>query len=312
MELKHVSVLYEESIRLMNVRPNGIYVDATMGGAGHSAYIASKLTEGGRLYAFDKDDVAIRESAKKLEPVKDRVTVVKSDFRYMKERLADLGITGVDGILFDLGVSSFQLDEAERGFSYMQDAELDMRMDRSGAVSAKDLVNTMSFEELRDLIYTYGEERFAPAIASLIVKTREDHVIERTTELADICRTAMGAAARKEKQHPAKRTFQALRIAVNDELGALREALENAIPLLNPDGRILVITFHSLEDRIVKQTFAAYAKGCTCPPDFPVCVCGKKPTVKLLGAKPVVPSNEELEVNPRARSAKLRTAVKLK
>ena len=311
MERKHVSVLYEESIRLLDVKPDGIYVDATMGGAGHSAYIAGKLSAGGRLYAFDKDDVAIEESAKKLDPVKDRVTVIKSDFRYMKEQLASRGVSGVDGILFDLGVSSFQLDEAERGFSYMQDAELDMRMDRGQSLSAKDLVNTMSYEELREIFYTYGEERFAPAIASLIVKTREDHEITTTGELADICRTAMGAAARKEKQHPAKRVFQALRIAVNDELGALREALDKAVDLLNPNGRILVITFHSLEDRIVKQSFAAYAKGCTCPPDFPVCVCGKKPTLKLLGSKPVVPSNEELEANPRARSAKLRTAMKL-
>ena len=311
MERKHVSVLYEESIRLLDVRPDGVYVDATMGGAGHSAYIAGKLTDGGRLYAFDKDDIAIEESAKKLEPIKDRVTVVKSDFRYMKEQLETRGVSGVDGILFDLGVSSFQLDEAERGFSYMQDAELDMRMDRGQSLSAKDLVNTMSFEELRDIFYTYGEEKFAPAIASLIVKTREDHEITRTSELADICRTAMGSAARKEKQHPAKRVFQALRIAVNDELGALREALDKAVDLLNPGGRILVITFHSLEDRIVKQSFAAYAKGCTCPPNFPVCVCGKKPTLKLLGSKPVLPSEEELEINPRSRSAKLRTAIKL-
>jgi len=311
MERKHVSVLYEESIRLLDIKADGIYVDATMGGAGHSAYIAGKLTTPGHLYAFDKDDVALEEAEKKLQPVKDRVTVIKSDFRFMKEQLSERGVSGVDGILFDLGVSSFQLDEADRGFSYMQDAELDMRMDRSQALSAKDLVNTMSFEELRDIIYTYGEERYAPAIASLIVKTRENHEISRTGELADLCRTAMGAAARKEKQHPAKRTFQALRIAVNDELGALREALDKAVELLNPSGRILVITFHSLEDRIVKQSFASYAKGCTCPPDFPVCVCGKKPTLKLLGSKPVIPSDEELEFNPRARSAKLRTAIKL-
>ncbi len=310
MERKHVSVLYEESVNLLNVKPDGIYVDATMGGAGHSAYIAGKL-DGGHLYAFDKDDVAIIESAKKLAPVKDRVTVIRSDFRFMRERLADIGVEGVDGILFDIGVSSFQLDEAERGFSYMQDAQLDMRMDQTQDLDAKELVNTLSFEELRDILYNYGEERYAPSIASLIVKTRETHEITSTLELADICRAAMPPAARKEKQHPAKRTFQALRIAVNDELGALKEALDKAVALLNPGGRILVITFHSLEDRIVKQCFAQYAKGCTCPSDFPVCVCGKKPTLKLLGSKPVVPSNEELEANPRARSAKLRTAIKL-
>ena len=240
-----------------------------------------------------------------------RVTLVKSDFRNLDNVISDLGLSGVDGILFDLGVSSPQLDEAERGFSYMQDAPLDMRMDRQQKLTAYDVVNTFEQSELRRILIEYGEERYASNIAAAIVRTREQKPIETTIELVDIIKSAMPAKALREKQHPAKRSFQAIRIAVNDELGAVREAMQKAIDSLNPNGRLAVITFHSLEDRIVKETMKKAAEGCTCPRDFPVCVCGNKPKVKLISRKPILPTQSEIDENARARSAKLRVCQKL-
>lgn len=309
-EFHHVSVLLEECLDGLNIRPDGIYVDGTLGGAGHSSQIARRLTTG-RLIGIDRDPVALRAAAERLAPYGDRVTLVHSNFCEIETILRDLNIDGVDGILLDLGVSSPQLDDESRGFSYMADAPLDMRMNRDDSLSAYDVVNTWSQEELRRILYEYGEERYAPQIAGAICRRREEKPIATTLELVDVIRSAMPAAALREKQHPAKRSFQAIRIAVNDELNAVRQVLEAAIPRLNPGGRLAVITFHSLEDRIVKTAMAAAAKGCTCPPSFPVCVCGKKPTVKLITHKPIVAEDAELAVNPRARSAKLRVCEKL-
>ena len=309
-EFHHVSVLLQECIDGLNIRPDGIYVDATLGGAGHSSQIARRLTTG-RLIGIDRDPVALEAAGKRLEPYGDRVTLVHSNFCEMAQVLDDLGISGVDGILMDLGVSSPQLDDGERGFSYMVDAPLDMRMNNGDALSAEVVVNTWPQEELKRILYTYGEERYAPQIAAAICRRREVQPIATTLELVDIIRSAMPSAALREKQHPAKRSFQAIRIAVNDELGSVEKAMEVAIPLLNPGGRLAIITFHSLEDRIVKTAMADAAKGCTCPPQFPVCVCGKKPKVKLISRKPIVASDAELEANPRARSAKLRVCEKL-
>lgn len=309
-EFHHISVLLQECMDGLNIKPDGIYIDGTLGGAGHSSEIAKRLTTG-RLIGIDRDPVALAAAAKRLEPYKDRVTLVHSNFCEMDQVLADLGIAGVDGILMDLGVSSPQLDDGERGFSYMVDAPLDMRMNNQDVLSAETVVNTWSQEELKRILYTYGEERYAPQIAAAICRRREDRPIATTLELVDIIRCAMPPAALREKQHPAKRSFQAIRIAVNDELGSVERAMEVSVPLLNPGGRLAVITFHSLEDRIVKTAMADAAKGCTCPPQFPVCVCGKKPKVKLISRKPIVSSNEELERNPRARSAKLRVCEKL-
>ena len=309
-EFHHVSVLLEECIQALNIKPDGIYVDGTLGGAGHSSRIAALLTTG-RLIGIDRDPVALEAAGKRLEPWKDRVTLVHSNFCQMDQALDSLGIEKVDGILLDLGVSSPQLDDGERGFSYMVDAPLDMRMNGEDALDAHCVVNTWSYEELKRILYDYGEERYAPQIAAAICRRREQKPIETTLELVDIIRSAMPASALREKQHPAKRSFQAIRIAVNDELGAVSMAMEKAIPRLNPGGRLAVITFHSLEDRIVKNAMNAAAKGCTCPPDFPVCVCGKKPQVVCLTRKPIVSGEEELERNPRARSAKLRVCEKL-
>ena len=309
-EFHHVSVLLQECIDGLNIKPDGIYVDGTLGGAGHSSQIAKRLTTG-RLIGIDRDPVALAAAGKRLEPYMDRVTLVHSNFCQMDQVLRDLGIEGVDGILMDLGVSSPQLDDGERGFSYMVDAPLDMRMNNEDALSAQIVVNTWSQEELKRILYTYGEERYAPQIAAAICRRREQQPITTTLELVDIIRSAMPPAALREKQHPAKRSFQAIRIAVNDELGSVEKAMEVSIPLLNPGGRLAIITFHSLEDRIVKTAMADAAKGCTCPPQFPVCVCGKKPKVKLISRKPIVSSAEELEANPRARSAKLRVCEKL-
>lgn len=309
-EFHHVSVLLQECIDGLNIKPDGIYVDGTLGGAGHSSQIAKRLTTG-RLIGIDRDPIALEAAGKRLEPYRDRVTVVHSNFCEMDKVLQDLGIEGVDGILMDLGVSSPQLDDGERGFSYMVDAPLDMRMNGEDALSAQTVVNTWSQEELKRILYTYGEERYAPQIAAAICRRRQDKPIETTLELVDIIRSAMPPAALREKQHPAKRSFQAIRIAVNDELGSVEKAMEVAIPLLNPGGRLAVITFHSLEDRIVKLAMNEASKGCTCPPNFPVCVCGKKPKVKLISRKPIVSGAEELEANPRARSAKLRVCEKL-
>lgn len=309
-EFHHVSVLLEECLDGLNIRPDGIYVDGTLGGAGHSSQIARRLTTG-RLIGIDRDPVALQAAAERLAPYGDRVTLVHSNFCEIETILRDLNLDGVDGILLDLGVSSPQLDDESRGFSYMADAPLDMRMNRDDSLSAYDVVNTWPQEELRRILYEYGEERYAPQIAGTICRRREEKPIATTLELVDVIRSAMPAAALREKQHPAKRSFQAIRIAVNDELNAVRQVLEAAIPRLNPGGRLAVITFHSLEDRIVKTAMAAAAKGCTCPPSFPVCVCGKKPTVKLITHKPIVAGDAELAVNPRARSAKLRICEKL-
>ena len=282
MEFQHKSVLLQECIDALNIRPDGIYLDGTLGGAGHSSQIARRLTEGGRLIGVDRDAI-----------------------------LDSLGIPAVDGMLFDLGVSSPQLDDASRGFSYMADAPLDMRMDKDDALTAGEVVNTWPQGELRRILYDYGEERYAPQIAAAICRAREKAPVETTLELVDIIRSAMPAQALREKQHPAKRSFQAIRIAVNDELGAVSRMMQAAVGRLNPGGRLAVITFHSLEDRIVKSEMQQAARGCTCPPEFPVCVCGKKPLVKLVTRKPIVSGPAELEENPRARSAKLRVAEKL-
>ena len=309
-EFFHISVLLDECIEGLDIKPDGIYVDGTLGGAGHSSHIAAKLTTG-RLIGIDRDPVALKAAGKRLEPFGDRVTLVHSNFCEMASVLKELNIDGVDGILLDLGVSSPQLDDIERGFSYMGDAPLDMRMNNQDSLSAHTVVNSWSYEELKRILYDYGEERYAPQIAAAICRRREAAPIRTTLELVDVIRSAMPPAALREKQHPAKRSFQAIRIAVNDELNSVAKAMEAAIPLLNPGGRLAVITFHSLEDRIVKNAMASASKGCTCPPKIPVCVCGKKPLVKLISRKPIISGDEELERNPRARSAKLRICEKI-
>ena len=309
-EFYHVSVLLDECIQALNIKPDGIYVDGTLGGAGHSSQIAARLTTG-RLIGIDRDPKALKAASERLAPYADRVTLVHSNFSQLDEVLDNLGIAGVDGILLDLGVSSPQLDEAERGSSYMADAPLDMRMNSEDTLSAYEVVNTWPREELRRILYEYGEERYAPQIAAAIDRRRAEKPIATTLELVDVIRSAMPPAALREKQHPAKRSFQAIRIAVNDELGAVGRVLEVAVPKLNKKGRLAIITFHSLEDRLVKNGMASNAKGCTCPPSFPVCVCGNKPKVKLISKKPIVSGSEELERNPRARSAKLRVCEKL-
>ncbi len=311
MEFQHKSVLLQECIDALNIRPDGIYLDGTLGGAGHSSQIARRLTEGGRLIGVDRDRTALAAAKERLAPYADRVTLVHSNFAEIDAILDSLGIPAVDGMLFDLGVSSPQLDDASRGFSYMADAPLDMRMDKDDALTAGAVVNTWPQGELRRILYDYGEERYAPQIAAAICRAREKAPIETTLELVDIIRSAMPAQALREKQHPAKRSFQAIRIAVNDELGAVSRMMQAAVGRLNPGGRLAVITIHSLEDRIVKSEMQQAARGCTCPPEFPVCVCGKKPRVKLVTRKPIVSGPAELEENPRARSAKLRVAEKL-
>ena len=309
-EFYHISVLLQECIDGLAIKPDGIYVDGTLGGAGHSGQIARRL-EKGLLVGIDRDPVALKAAGERLAPFGERVKLVHSNFCEMAQVLENLGISGVDGILLDLGVSSPQLDDGSRGFSYMADAPLDMRMNGEDSLTAYEVVNSWPYEELKRILYDYGEERYAPQIASAICRRRENTPVKTTLELVDIIRSAMPPAALREKQHPAKRSFQAIRIAVNDELGAVEQAMKAAIPLLNPGGRLVIITFHSLEDRIVKNAMAEAAKGCTCPPNFPVCVCGKKPKVKLITKKPITASDEELEVNPRSRSAKLRICEKL-
>ena len=308
-EFHHISVLLDECIDGLNIKPDGIYVDGTLGGAGHSSEIVQRLTTG-RLIGIDRDPVALKAAGERLAPYAEHVTLVHSNFCEIAQVLKDLNIAGVDGILLDLGVSSPQLDDSSRGFSYMADAPLDMRMNSEDSLSAYDVINTWSYEELRRILFDYGEERYAPKIASAICKRREEKPIETTLELVDVIRGAMPAQALREKQHPAKRSFQAIRIAVNDELGSVEKVMRDAIPCLNAGGRLAVITFHSLEDRIVKTAMAGAAKGCTCPPSFPVCVCGKKPQVHVITRKPITSTNAELDRNPRARSAKLRVCEK--
>ena len=309
-EFHHISVLLEECLEGLSINPEGIYLDGTLGGAGHSSQIAKRLTTG-RLIGIDRDPVALEAAGKRLEAYQDRVTLVHANFCEMAQVVRDLGLEGVDGILLDLGVSSPQLDDGSRGFSYMADAPLDMRMNNEDVLTADTVVNTWSQEELKRILFDYGEERYAPRIAAAICRRREEAPIRTTLELVDIIRSAMPPQALREKQHPAKRSFQAIRIAVNDELGSVEKAMEAAIPLLNKGGRLAVITFHSLEDRIVKNAMTTAAKGCTCPSHFPVCVCGKTPRVKLINRKPIVASEEELNVNARSRSAKLRVCEKL-
>ena len=310
MQFSHKSVLLREAVDALNIRPDGIYVDGTLGGAGHAREICGRLTTG-RLIGIDRDETALKAASERLAEFGGRAVLVHGNFENLKEILKSQGVSGADGMLFDLGVSSPQLDDAGRGFSYMADAPLDMRMDRSDTLTAYTVVNTWPREELRRILFQYGEERYAPLIAAAIERERGKKPIETTLELAEIIRNAMPAQALREKQHPAKRSFQAIRIAVNDELNAVSSMMQQAVGSLNPGGRLAVITFHSLEDRIVKNAMAEAAKGCTCPPDFPVCVCGKKPSVRIVTKKPTEASEEELTDNPRARSAKLRVCEKL-
>lgn len=309
-EFTHRPVLLDECIEALNIRPDGTYLDGTLGRAGHSREIARRLTAG-RLICVDRDQAALDAAQERLAPWMDRVELVHSNFDRVDGILDGLSLSGVDGMLFDLGVSSPQLDDGARGFSYMADAPLDMRMDRGEGLTAADIVSTWPQEELRRIISRYGEERYAPQIAGAIVRRREDKPITTTLELVEVIKSAMPARALREKQHPAKRTFQAIRIAVNDELASVERMLRRAVPRLNRGGRLAVITFHSLEDRIVKTGLAEFARGCTCPPDFPVCVCGRTPDIRLVNKKPILPSEREIEENPRARSAKLRVAEKL-
>lgn len=309
-QFTHRPVLLDECIKALNIRPDGVYLDGTLGRAGHSREIVKRLNTG-RLICVDRDDAALEAAKDRLADWMDKVTLVHSNFDQVDSILTELGLPGIDGMLFDLGVSSPQLDDGSRGFSYMADAPLDMRMDQSEALTARTVVNEWPQEEIRRILFQFGEERYAPAIAAAIVRAREKAPIETTLELVDIIRSAMPAHALREKQHPAKRSFQAIRIAVNDELSAADKLIQAAVPALAPGGRLAIISFHSLEDRIVKNAFAAFAKGCTCPPDFPVCVCGKKPVIRPVNKKPIVSGEEELNENARARSAKLRIAEKL-
>jgi 16S rRNA (cytosine1402-N4)-methyltransferase len=308
MSFHHVTVLKNEMIENLLIKRHGIYVDMTLGGGGHTEEI---LKSGGAVIGIDRDENAIKAASERLKEKYNDFTAVKSNFSDVRQVLESMGINGVDGILMDLGVSSHQLDEAKRGFSYMKDAPLDMRMDTSEHKTARDIVNNYSLKKLKDIIEDYGEERWAKRIAEFIVNAREQKQIETTCELVEIIKAAVPKGARKDGPHPAKRTFQAIRIAVNGELEILENAVINAQECLNPGGRMGIITFHSLEDRIVKNTFAKLAKGCVCPRDFPVCVCKGRQKVKILTRKPILPGETELEQNPRARSAKLRVIEKL-
>ena len=303
MEFQHKPVMLNEVIDSLKIRPEGTYVDGTLGGAGHSSQIARRLSGEGRLFGFDQDAAAIEAAAKRLEPYKDRVSIIRSNYSEMRERLSELGVRSADGILLDLGVSSYQLDDAQRGFSYRADAPLDMRMDQRQKLSAREVVNGYSIGELTRVIREYGEERFARNIAKHITAEREKKPIETTGELISIIKAAIPAKAREGGGHPAKRTFQAIRIEVNRELDVLSDSLDGMIDLLADGGRICVITFHSLEDRIVKEVFRRNENPCTCPPEFPVCVCGKKSKGHVITRKPIIPSVEETEENPRSKSA---------
>ncbi len=308
MEFQHKPVLFDEAIASLDIIPDGVYVDGTAGGGGHSEAILKKLN-GGTLISIDQDPQAIQTVTERLSPYKSSI-IRQGNFSQMGEIVCGCGFDAVDGVLLDIGVSSYQLDNPERGFSYHHDAPLDMRMSMSGT-SARDLVNTLSWQELAEIISRYGEDKNAARIAKGIVKAREEHPIETTLELAEAVKSSVPAAVRREQGHPARKTFQALRIAVNGELDRLSEGLDEAFALLKPGGRLAVITFHSLEDRIVKQRMASWCTGCTCPPDFPVCVCGKKPRAELIYKKGLSPKAGELEENPRSRSARLRACRKL-
>lgn len=310
VEFSHYSVLLSECMQGLNIKPDGTYVDGTAGGAGHSSEIAKRL-EAGRLIAIDQDETAVAVATERLNALNKNTTVVRNNFCNIADVCRELDIESIDGVLLDLGVSSYQLDTAERGFSYSADAPLDMRMDNRVSLSAYDVVNGYSEQSIKKILFDYGEERYAPQIAAAIVKRREKEPIRTTAELSDIIKSAMPSAAREGGHHPAKRSFQAIRIEVNKELDVIEHAIRDAVSLLNKGGRMAIITFHSLEDRIVKQTFASLATGCTCPRDLPICICNNKPKVKILTKKPILPSKQELEENPRSRSAKLRVIEKL-
>ncbi|MGE4283692.1 MAG: 16S rRNA (cytosine(1402)-N(4))-methyltransferase RsmH [Clostridia bacterium] len=311
MNFHHVSVLLEESVNALNIKPEGTYVDATMGGGGHSYKMCESLSSEGRLIGIDQDSNAIMAAAQRLKEHQSKVIFINDNFKNIKKILEDLEIEAIDGAVMDLGVSSHQLDEGERGFSYQQDAPLDMRMDRRNTLTAQEIVNHYSEEEITKIIFEYGEERWAKRIAYFIVQCRQIEPIKTTGELVEVIKKAVPAGARKDGPHPAKRTFQAIRIAVNDELGILENTIKDFVEMLNRGGRLAIITFHSLEDRIVKQTFNSLGRGCECPPQFPICVCNKKPTVKIINRKPFTPSEQELDENPRSRSSKLRVIQKI-
>lgn len=306
MNFEHTSVLLQECIDGLKIKADGTYVDGTLGGAGHSKVICSHLGDGGHFIGIDQDANAIKVATERLSEFGDKVQIVRSNFSQFKEVMDNIDVESVDGVLLDLGVSSHQLDEADRGFSYMQDAPLDMRMDQRKDQSAKDIVNTYSQQELADIIWKYGEDRWSKRIAEFIVQERQEKEIETTYELVDIIKKAVPKGARKDGPHPAKRTFQAIRIELNGELAILEGAIEDMVNRLNKGGRLCIITFHSLEDRIVKQVYRKLQDPCTCPREFPMCVCGKEPLGKVITRKPILPSDEEIEVNPRSRSAKLR------
>ena len=310
LNFSHRPVMLDECIDNLAIKPDGIYVDGTAGGGGHSFAIASRLTTG-RLIAIDQDEAAIAAASARLVPLGERATVYRSNFRNIAQVCGELGVDGIDGLLLDLGVSSYQLDTPERGFSYQADAPLDMRMDKRNPLSAYEVVNTYPQEELRRILFEYGEERFAPRIAASICRAREEAPIRTTGELVELIRKSMPAAARDGGHHPAKRSFQAIRIEVNAELDVIAPAIRSAVNLLRPGGRIVIITFHSLEDRIVKQTFSELTGGCTCPKNFPVCVCGNRPQLKIVTRKPILPTATELEENRRSHSAKVRVAEKI-
>lgn len=311
MEFSHVPVLLEECIDGLNIKPDGIYVDGTLGGAGHSSEICKRLSPNGMLIGIDRDEEALRVSSKRLEEFDCKKAFVHGNYSDIKNILRELDIEEIDGALLDLGVSSYQLDNPERGFSYMNDAALDMRMDRSEGMTAYDIVNEYSKDELYRIIKSYGEERWASRIADFIVKVRREKPIETTFELVEIIKAAVPASARRNGPHPAKRTFQAIRIEVNDELGGVKRAVDDFIDVLAPKGRLAIISFHSLEDRIVKDAYSERENPCVCPPEIPICVCGKKPEIKKINKKPIVPSESQEDENPRARSAKLRVCEKL-
>ena len=311
MEFRHTPVLLDQCIENLNIRPDGIYVDGTLGGGGHSFHICERLSEQGMLIGIDRDRDALEAAEKRLQGFSCRKYFVQSNYADIRTVLAEKGIEKIDGALLDIGVSSFQLDNAERGFSYMQDAPLDMRMNREDDLTAYDVVNSYDRDELTRIIREYGEERWASRIAAFIVRARAEKPVESTSELVELIKEAIPARARRSGPHPAKRTFQAIRIEVNDELGELSRAVDEYLDVMNPGGRLCIITFHSLEDRIVKQKLQKRADPCTCPPEFPVCVCGKKADIRKMTRKPIVAEASELDLNPRARSAKLRVCEKI-